>query len=187
VKPFDYAAVQSVDEATALLGAHPGALLLAGGTDLIVQLRAGRKTADLVVDIKRIPELNEIRYDPAQGLTLGAAVPYYRICADRAVSNAYPALADVAALIGDTQIQGRASIGGNLCNAAPSADAIPILIALRAKCRIAGAGRAGDRGRRFLQRPGAKHAAAGRTARLAESASRRASFRRALSALHPEQ
>ena len=139
MKQFDYAAVQSVDEATSLLGARPGALLLAGGTDLIVQLRAGRKTADLVVDIKRIPELNEIRYDPAQGLTLGAAVPCYRICADRAISSAYPALADVAALIGGTQIQGRASIGGNLCNAAPSADAIPILIALRATCRIAGA------------------------------------------------
>ena len=75
MKPFDYTAVQSVDEVTALLGAHPGALLLAGGTDLIVQLRAGRKTADLVVDIKHIPELNEIRYDPAQGLRLGAAVP----------------------------------------------------------------------------------------------------------------
>jgi len=137
VKSFEYAAAQTVNEATRLLGAHPQAQLLAGGTDLLVQLRSGRKTADVVIDVKRVPELNQIRYDPAQGLTLGAAVPCYRIYGDSAVSRAYPALAEVAALIGGIQIQGRASIGGNLCNAAPSADAIPILIALRATCRIA--------------------------------------------------
>jgi CO/xanthine dehydrogenase FAD-binding subunit len=140
VKEFDYAAPRSLGEATSLFGGPRKALLLAGGTDLLVQLRAGRKTADLVVDIKHIPEMNEIRYDPAGGLTLGAAVPCYRIYGDAAVSRAYPALSEVAALIGGTQIQGRASIGGNLCNAAPSADAIPILIALRATCRIAGPG-----------------------------------------------
>jgi len=138
VKHFDYAAPESVGEAARLLGAHPQALLLAGGTDLLVQLRSGRKTADLVIDLKRIAELNEIRCDAAHGLTLGAAVPCYRIYRDPAVARAYPALADVAALIGGIQIQGRASIGGNLCNAAPSADAVPVLIALRATCRLAG-------------------------------------------------
>jgi CO/xanthine dehydrogenase FAD-binding subunit len=138
VKEFDYAAPRSLEEAAGLFDGRRNALLLAGGTDLLVQLRSGRKTADLVVDIKHIPEMNELRYDPAHGLTLGAAVPCYRIYGDAAVSRAYPALSAVAALIGGTQIQGRASIGGNLCNAAPSADAIPILIALRATCRIAG-------------------------------------------------
>ena len=138
MKHFDYAAPQSVGEAAHLLGVHPQALLLAGGTDLLVQLRSGRKSVDLVIDLKRISELNEIHYDAAHGLTLGAAVPCYRIYRDPAIAAAYPALADVAALIGGIQIQGRASIGGNLCNAAPSADAVPILIALRATCRVAG-------------------------------------------------
>jgi len=138
VKWFDYDAPASVAEAIGLLTAHPGARLLAGGTDLLVQLRAGRKETDMVVDAKHIPELNAIVYDPANGLTLGAAVPCYRIYKDKNVTGAYPALAEVASLIGGTQIQGRASIGGNLCNAAPSADSVPLLIALRATCRIAG-------------------------------------------------
>jgi CO/xanthine dehydrogenase FAD-binding subunit len=138
VKPFDYAAPQSIGEAARLLSSGARALLLAGGTDLLVQLRSGRKIADLVIDLKRISELNEIRYDAAHGLILGAAVPCYRVYRDPAVAGAYPALAEVAALIGGIQIQGRASIGGNLCNAAPSADAVPILIALRATCRVAG-------------------------------------------------
>jgi carbon-monoxide dehydrogenase medium subunit len=138
VKWFDYAAPASAGEAVQLLVSHPGACLLAGGTDLIVQLRTGRKQTGLVVDVKHAPELNQVDYDPARGLTLGTAVPCYRIYNHAGVKQAYPALADVAALIGGTQIQGRASIGGNLCNAAPSADSIPLLIALGATCRIVG-------------------------------------------------
>jgi len=140
LKSFDYATPASVGEAVGLLAAHPEARLLAGGTDLLVQLRAGRKETDLVVDVKRIPELNTIHYDPASGLTIGAAVPCYRIYRDKVVARTYPSLAEVASLIGGTQIQGRASIGGNLCNAAPSADSVSLLIALAATCRIAGSG-----------------------------------------------
>lgn len=138
MKWFDYAAPRSLEEAFELLAAHPRAQLLAGGTDLLVQLRSGQKETDFVIDVKGIPELNEIRYDSANGLTLGAAAPCCRIYGDRAVSQAYAALAEVASLIGGVQIQSRASIGGNLCNAAPSADSAPVLIAYRATCRIAG-------------------------------------------------
>jgi CO/xanthine dehydrogenase FAD-binding subunit len=137
---FDYCAPRSLEEAIRLLAAHPQARPLAGGTDLIVQLRSRRRQTDCIVDIKRIPELNEIRHHPGDGLRLGAAVPCYRICEDRAVRRFYPALAEVASLIGGVQIQGRASAGGNLCNSSPSADFAPVLIALGARCRIAGPG-----------------------------------------------
>ena len=110
---------------------------LAGGTDLLVQMRAGQRRNGVVIDVKHLPELNELRYGPSDGLTLGAAVPCYRIYGDATVSRAYPGLIDTVSMIGGTQIQGRASVGGNLCNAAPSADAVPALIALRAVCRIA--------------------------------------------------
>ena len=139
MKWIEYASPHSVREAVDLLaGAGGHARMLAGGTDLLVVLRVGRSDADLVVDGKSIPELNEITYDPVSGLTLGAAVPCYRIYGNTAVSNAYAGLIDAATLIGGTQIQGRASLGGNLCNAAPSGDSIPVMVALGATCNIAG-------------------------------------------------
>jgi carbon-monoxide dehydrogenase medium subunit len=137
--PFDYAAPATLAEALSLMAANRDARPLAGGTDLIVQLRAGRRLTDLVIDVKKIAELNELSISPAAGLTLGAAVPCYRLYHDAAVLKTHPALAELAGIIGGTQIQGRASIGGNLCNASPSADSIPLLIALNATCRIASA------------------------------------------------
>ncbi len=139
MKWIDYASPDSVEEAVKLLADADGrASILAGGTDLLVQLRVGRSNADLVVDGKNIPELNELSYDADSGLTLGAAVPCYQIYGDSDVSAAYPGLIDAASLIGGTQIQGRASLGGNLCNAAPSGDSIPVMVALGATANIAG-------------------------------------------------
>jgi carbon-monoxide dehydrogenase medium subunit len=127
-------------EATELLAEHgESARILAGGTDLLVLLRAGAMdSVNLVVDGKSIPELNEVTYDPQSGLTLGAAVPCYKIYNNQAVARAYPGLIDAASLIGGTQIQGRATLGGNLCNAAPSGDSIPAMTALSGVANIAG-------------------------------------------------
>ncbi len=136
---FDYTVPTSLAQATALLeGAHGTARVLAGGTDLIVQLREHLRDADLVVNIKKIPELMELSYSSQLGLRLGASVPCYRIYEHAEISVAYPALADAARIVGGWQIQSRASVGGNLCNSSPAADTIPALIALGVQCVIAG-------------------------------------------------
>jgi len=139
LKAFDYAAPKSVNEAVALLGEKGDrARILAGGTDIIVQLREGRRELDLLVDIKAIPEANELSYDARRGLRLGAAVPCYRIYEHEQIGRVYPGLIDAVSLVGGIQIQSRASVGGNLCNASPAADTIPPLIAYGAICIIAG-------------------------------------------------
>ena len=139
MKAFEYAAPRTIAEAVELLAARGDrARVLAGGTDLIVQVREGRRDLDLVVDGKYIPELNELSYHPAQGLRLGAAVPCYRIYEDPEIARSYPGLIDAVALVGGIQIQSRASVGGNLCNASPAADTIPPLIAYEGVCVIAG-------------------------------------------------
>lgn len=141
MQAFDYVASKSVDEVLSLLSAHGRqARILAGGTDLLVQLRENRRKANLIIDIKKLPEVNELSFDPTTGLKIGAAVSCQRICWDQAVAQAYPGLIDAVSLIGGTQIQGRASLGGNLCNASPAADSIPALIVHEAVCVIAGAG-----------------------------------------------
>ena len=139
MKWIDYQSPTSVREAVALLTeAGERARPLAGGTDLLVQLRVGAYDLDSVVDVKDIPELNELTYDPDNGLTIGAATECYRIYGNSSVRSVYPGIVDAASIIGGTQIQGRASLGGNLCNAAPSADSVPAMIAYNGVARIAG-------------------------------------------------
>jgi xanthine dehydrogenase FAD-binding subunit len=104
----------------------------------LVQLREGLREADLVVDVKKIPELMELSFSPAKGLRLGASVPCYRIYENADIAKAYPALADATRIVGGWQIQSRASVGGNLCNSSPAADTIPALIAHGATCVVAG-------------------------------------------------
>ena len=136
---IDYIRPTTVDEALSLLSKYKGkARILAGGTDLIVQMRGGRYQLDAVIDGKHIDELNQLTYSKQDGLVIGAAVPCHKIYGDSKVAEAYPGIMDSASLIGGIQIQGRASIGGNLMNAAPSADAIPALIAHNAVANIAG-------------------------------------------------
>ncbi|RMF84025.1 MAG: xanthine dehydrogenase family protein subunit M [Nitrospinota bacterium] len=139
MQAFAYAAPRTVDEAVSLLAQHgERARVLAGGTDILVQLREGKRTVDLLVDIKHIPEVNQLTYTPGEGLRLGAAVPCHKIYEQAEVAAAYPGLIDAVSLIGGIQIQGRATVGGNLCNASPAADTIPALIVHRATCLIAG-------------------------------------------------
>jgi carbon-monoxide dehydrogenase medium subunit len=139
LQAFEYAVPQTIDEAVSLLAARGDqARVLAGGTDLIVQLREGRRRLEMVVDVKKISEVNELSYDPQNGLRLGAAVPCHRIYGDAAIARAYPGLMDAFTLVGGTQIQGRASVGGNLCNSSPAADTTPALIVHNTICVIAG-------------------------------------------------
>ena len=139
MEPFEFVTPSSIDEAVKVLASNGDkAQMIAGGTDILVQMRAGRRTPSVVVDVKSIPELNALSYDASKGLTLGAAVPCYKIYQDNTLAAVYPGLIDTAWLIGGIQIQGRASIGGNVCNAAPSGDSIPAVIALNGVCNIAG-------------------------------------------------
>ncbi len=138
MQPFRYIRAQNAEHAATLLQQQEGrARILAGGTDLIVALREHRIEADLVIDIKGIPEVDELTFDAHDGLRLGAAVPCHRIYRHAEVVRRYPGLVDAASLIGGIQIQGRASLGGNLCNASPAADSIPALIVHGAICDIA--------------------------------------------------
>lgn len=135
---FRYAAPGDLKEAVALKSAHKSsARLMAGGTDLLIFMRAGRQRPDWVIDVKGIPELTSFAFDE-HGLTLGAGVTCRDLYRNPQVAEHYPAMVDAATLVGGIQIQGRATVGGNLCNAAPSADTVPALIVLDATARVVG-------------------------------------------------
>jgi carbon-monoxide dehydrogenase medium subunit len=136
---FDYVAPASLADAVAVLKQHGAAArVLAGGTDLIIQEREGRRQVGVMVDIKSVPEANAITHNADGGLRIGAGVPCAQIYHDAQITQRFPALIDSASLIGGIQIQSRASLGGNLCNSSPAADTIPTLIVLGAVCEIAG-------------------------------------------------
>ena len=120
-------------EAAGLLAGEKGAaFLLAGGTDLLVKLKMGVVEPDLLVDIKRIPNIDKIQTTP-KGFVIGAAVSGAEITEHKGLAKAWPGLVEAANLIGSDQIQGRATLAGNLCNASPAADSVPALIAAGAK------------------------------------------------------
>ena len=128
----------TVGEALRFIEADPGAAILAGGTDLLVQYQGGTRRPSAFVDVKRIPELMRIAAD-ADGVTIGAAVPAADIAGHPAVRSWWPGLVEAVSLIGSTQIQSRCSLGGNLCNASPAADSTCSLIVNNALAIIAGA------------------------------------------------
>ena len=135
-----YEAPQSLDAAVSLLAGAPGrARLLAGGTDLLVQLRAGVIEPELVVDVKKIPEVHEITAENG-GFRIGAAVTGAELGEHPEVKRLWPGVVEAVELIGSTQIQGRATMVGNLCNASPAADSVPALLAAGAIVSIVGPG-----------------------------------------------
>ena len=135
---MQYEAPTTVDQAVALLK-HSGnaSRILAGGTDLLVQLRSGVIEPELIVDIKKIAEVRSILKEDGK-FRVGAAVTGAELGEHGDLKAAWPGVVEAAELIGSTQIQGRASLGGNLCNASPAADAVPALVAAGAICMIAG-------------------------------------------------
>jgi aerobic carbon-monoxide dehydrogenase medium subunit len=133
-----YEAPETLDAAVALLAGEPGeARVLAGGTDLLVQLKTDLVDPTLLVDIKRIGELREIKRERG-GFRIGAAVTGVELKEHPELSRVWPGVVEAANLIGSTQIQGRATMGGNLCNGSPAADSVPALIAAGAIVTIAG-------------------------------------------------
>ncbi|MEM6498222.1 MAG: xanthine dehydrogenase family protein subunit M [Pseudomonadota bacterium] len=133
-----YEAPETLDAAVQLLSSEAGlAKVLAGGTDLLVQLRTDLIEPDLVVDIKGIGELRSIT-EEAGGFRVGAAVTGAEMEEHAALKSAWPGVVEGTNLIGSTQIQGRATMGGNLCNGSPAADSVPGLIAAGAVATVVG-------------------------------------------------
>jgi carbon-monoxide dehydrogenase medium subunit len=140
-----YEAPESLDQALALLAGAPGETrILAGGTDLLVQMRADVVDPDLIVDIKKIKETRTVTQESG-GWRIGAAVTGAELKEHAQLKKIWPGVVEAANLIGSTQVQGRATLGGNLCNGSPAADSVPALIAAGALATIAG-----PRGRRDL-------------------------------------
>jgi carbon-monoxide dehydrogenase medium subunit len=135
-----FEAPRRIDDAVALLAKHGAAArVLAGGTDLLAQLKSGARHPAVIVDLKRIDELMQVR-ETGGALVIGAAAPAAEVREHAALRRWFPGLAEAAALIGSEQIQGRASLGGNLCNASPAADTTPALLVNEATLELVGAG-----------------------------------------------
>ncbi|MEO6610377.1 MAG: xanthine dehydrogenase family protein subunit M [Aestuariivirga sp.] len=133
-----YEAPTSAKEAVSLLAKEKGkAFVLGGGTDLLVKMKAGMVEPDLVVDIKLIKGMKDIK-KTASGFTIGACVPCAALSENAALVKAWPGVVEAASLIGSKQVQGRCTMAGNLCNASPAADSVPGLVAAGAKAVITG-------------------------------------------------
>jgi len=138
MKNFEYFAPPSLNEALSLLdNARQKAKVLAGGTDLIAQMRTGFIQPAVIIDVKSIPELNRLEWSRDMTLHIGAAVPISRVVDFSFFQERFGILYQSCSLIGSTRIRNRATIGGNVCNAAPSADSAPALLCLGARAVVA--------------------------------------------------
>jgi CO/xanthine dehydrogenase FAD-binding subunit len=143
-EPFDFYQPASLAEASRLLKENgPGGRFLAGGTDLVIAIKEKGLLPKYIVDLKRVPGLSGIRENDDASITIGALTTMYTIETSPLIKKKYPFLSQSAAEVGSIQIRNRATIGGNMANATPSADTAPALIALNAIAKIASA--AGER------------------------------------------
>ncbi len=135
---FEYVAPKTVDAALDLLAkAGEGSCLFAGGTDLMVKMGHGLAAPSMLVALKEIEGLNKIQFDPSKGLSIGATALLVEVAEHPDVLRYYPAMAQAAKKTANTQIRNMATLAGNLCNAAPSADNAPVLLARGAEVDIA--------------------------------------------------
>ena len=133
-----YAAPTTIDEARALLAGDAGAIVFAGATDVVPQMRGGRPEPSMLIDLKKIDRLMSVSLD-GDTWHVGAAAPSSALTANADFAADFPGLTEAAGLIGSDQIQNRSSLGGNLCNASPAADSVPALMVNDAVAVIAGA------------------------------------------------
>jgi CO/xanthine dehydrogenase FAD-binding subunit len=139
-EPFDFYQPATLAEASRLLKDNgPGGRFLAGGTDLVIALKEKGLLPKYLVDLKRVPGLTGIRESSDGGITIGALTTMREIEISSLITKKFPFLAQSAAEVGSIQIRNRATIGGNMANATPSADTAPPLIALNATAKIVGA------------------------------------------------
>jgi aerobic carbon-monoxide dehydrogenase medium subunit len=135
---MEYIAPETTKAAVSLLAKAKGSTyVLAGGSDLLVRMKGGFIEPDLIVDIKRIKSMREVK-KTATGFSIGAAVPCAALTENKALVKAWPGVVEAAGLIGSKQVQGRCTISGNLCNAGPAADSVPAMVAAGAKAVIQG-------------------------------------------------
>jgi len=138
---FEYVEAKGLEEALSVLKELGGkARVLAGGTDLMVQIREGRVLPEVVVGLEGIEGLDYIRYEEGEGLRIGALTPIRSLERSPVLRERLPILSHAASQLGSVAIRNVGTVGGNLCNAAPSAETAPSLIAVSARARIAGPG-----------------------------------------------
>lgn len=139
---FEYFEPKTLKEAAGLLAKYKrGARLLAGGTDLMIEMKEGYVKPKYLINLKKIKGLDKISYSKKEGLSIGALVTWSTLLSSKPIKQYYPILRETASLIGCPQIRNTGTIGGNICHASPSADSAPALMIYETQCVVAGPGR----------------------------------------------